>query len=52
MLLITGRFGMSDLCNFNCAFNVGHEGFFCTRIFFVCLRLICIVAVFSVRVFF
>ena len=52
MLLVTGWIVMSGLCSFNCAFSFGFEGFFWTRIF-LCFskRLLCIVAVFSVRVF-
>jgi hypothetical protein len=40
MLLITGRIGMSGLCNFNCVFSVGREAFFWTRDFFFCLSMI------------
>jgi len=33
LLLITGRFGKSVLCNLSCALSVGGEGFFCVRNF-------------------
>ena len=36
LLLITGRIGISILCNFNCALNVGGDGFFCVK-YFICL---------------
>jgi hypothetical protein len=33
MLFITGRIGMSILCNFSCALSVAGDGFFCVRNF-------------------
>ena len=35
LLLITGQIGMSALCSFSCALNIGVDGFFCVR-YFVC----------------
>ena len=40
MLLMTGRNGTLGLCNFNCAFSVGGDGFFWVRYFMLCLSMI------------
>jgi hypothetical protein len=40
MFLITGQFGMLGLCNFNCVFIIGSEGFFWVRYFIFCLFMI------------
>jgi hypothetical protein len=40
LLLITGRTGMSILCNFSCALSVGGDGYFCVKHFICRLSMI------------
>jgi hypothetical protein len=40
IILIKGRIRILGLCNLNCVFSIGSEGFFWTRHFILCLSMI------------